>query len=895
MKKMFRTILPLCAALLFSTQVFAASPKASQVTVDVAPMSGQTCAAASNVQGCLEAVNDALVGGGHDAVTVTDTAEIDLTLTGQQISATLRNGSIDEARLDTSVNASLDLADSALQSFSETDPQVGTLTNDKWCKSNGSLVACTTDAPVLSESDPVFSASQAANITGTHITVLGNTSGTNTGDQSLAAYLTSAAAALAYQPLDSDLTYLAGFTPAANIKSILNAADYAALRGLLDLEAGTDFYSKIAADSAFQPLDADLTYLAGFTPTANVKSILNAADYAAIKTLLALTIGTNVQAWDADLDYLAGFTPAANVKSILNAADYAAIKTLLALTIGTDVQAYDADLGSLASGITGLVKGAGNGGGYSAATAGTDYVTAASTNAFTNKTFDANGTGNALSNVETADLATASKSGVDATVITGTKGATDDCAKWNADGDLVSAGAACGSGGGETDPVFTASDAADITAADITKLGNLSGTNTGDQDLSGYQPLDADLTYLAGFTPAANVKSILNAADYAAIKTLLALTIGTNVQAYDADLTTWAGVTPSANGQSLVGALNYAAMRGLLDLEAGTDFYSMSGADAAFQPLDGDLTYLAGFTPAANVKSILNAADYAAIRTLLGLLIGTNVQAYDADLTTYADITPSANVQSILGAANYAAVRTALTLVIGTDVQAYDADLAYLAGFTPTANVKTILNAADYAAVRTALTLVTGTDIQAYDADLTYLAGFTPTANVKSILNAADYAAIKTLLALTIGTNVQAYDSNLTTWAGKTSPSGTVVGTSDTQTLSNKRNTPRITTITSSATPTINTDNADAVTITALAADITSMTTNLSGTPNNFDKLIVRIKDNGTARTIAWGASFEAMGVGLPTTTVISKVLTVGFIYNTVTSKWGCVASAQEA
>jgi len=105
---------------------------------------------------------------------------------------------------------------------------------------------------------------------------------------------------------------------------------------------------------------------------------------------------------------------------------------------------------------------------------------------------------------------------------------------------------------------------------------------------------------------------------------------------------------------------------------------------------------------------------------------------------------------------------------------------------------------------------------------------------------------------------------------------------------------PRITTITSSATPTINTDNCDAVTITAQAADITSMTTNLSGTPVNFQKLIIRIKDDGTARAITWGAKFEAKGVSLPTTTVLSKVLTVGFIYDTVTSKWGCVAAACE-
>jgi len=116
-----------------------------------------------------------------------------------------------------------------------------------------------------------------------------------------------------------------------------------------------------------------------------------------------------------------------------------------------------------------------------------------------------------------------------------------------------------------------------------------------------------------------------------------------------------------------------------------------------------------------------------------------------------------------------------------------------------------------------------------------------------------------------------------------------------TATLTNKRITQRVSTEASSATPTINTDNVDAHSITALAAAITSFTTNLSGTPTNFQKLVIRIKDDGTARAITWGASFEARGVALPTTTVISKVLTVGFIYDTVSSKWGCVASAQEA
>ena len=65
-------------------------------------------------------------------------------------------------------------------------------------------------------------------------------------------------------------------------------------------------------------------------------------------------------------------------------------------------------------------------------------------------------------------------------------------------------------------------------------------------------------------------------------------------QPADSDLTTWAGVTPSANGQALVAAANYAAMRGLLDLEVGTDV----------QAYDTDLGVLAGLTLTGNSKYI---------------------------------------------------------------------------------------------------------------------------------------------------------------------------------------------------------------------------------------------------------------------------------------------------
>lgn len=70
-----------------------------------------------------------------------------------------------------------------------------------------------------------------------------------------------------------------------------------------------------------------------------------------------------------------------------------------------------------------------------------------------------------------------------------------------------------------------------------------------------------------------------------------------------------------------------------------------------------------------------------------------------------------------------------------------------------------------------------------------------------------------------------------------------------------------------------------------------------SGTPANWNSLVIRIKDNGTARALTWDSIYVAGGVALPSTTVLSKILTLGFFYNTANSlnKWQCIASAQEA
>lgn len=117
----------------------------------------------------------------------------------------------------------------------------------------------------------------------------------------------------------------------------------------------------------------------------------------------------------------------------------------------------------------------------------------------------------------------------------------------------------------------------------------------------------------------------------------------------------------------------------------------------------------------------------------------------------------------------------------------------------------------------------------------------------------------------------------------------TIPGLTTTSTLTNKRITPRVNTEASSATSTPTGDSTDIWTITALAAaDAIAAPT---GTPTDGQMLIIRILDNGTARALTWNAIYRASSdLALPTTTILSKTMYCGFIYNVAASKWDFVA-----
>ena len=154
-------------------------------------------------------------------------------------------------------------------------------------------------------------------------------------------------------------------------------------------------------------------------------------------------------------------------------------------------------------------------------------------------------------------------------------------------------------------------------------------------------------------------------------------------------------------------------------------------------------------------------------------------------------------------------------------------------------------------------------------------AAFTASGFLTASNNLSDVASASTArtnLGLAIGTNVQAWDADLDTWATKTAPSGTVVGTTDTQTLTNK--TIEAGTFTNGYTEetvTANTSTAYTVDLANGSVQILTLTGNCTftfPTATAGKGFTLLLKQDGTgSRTVTWPSSVKWPASTAPTIT----------------------------